>query len=82
MDMSERPIIKRLRKPRKCVHCGGAVLPILYGFPTHAAFEMAEAGKLILGGCCVPADGNEVADWGCKECGQRYQKDVARPMEK
>lgn len=81
MDISESPIIKKLHKPRKCQNCGGVVLPILYGFPTHAAFEMAEAWKLILGGCCIPEDTDEIADWVCKECGQRYKKELPLPME-
>lgn len=82
MDMSESPIIKRIHKPRKCGTCGGVVLPVLYGFPTHVAFEKAEAGKLILGGCCIPEDYNEIVDWVCKECGQRYKRDLPLPMLK
>lgn len=80
--MSDSPIIHKKRKPHKCQCCGGPVLPILYGFPTHAAFEMTEAGKLILGGCCVPEDTDEIADWVCNECGQRYKKELPLPMEK
>lgn len=79
--MSESPIIKRLRKPHKSKNCGGTVLQILYGFPTQAAFEEAEAGKPVLGGCCISESHNEIADWVCKECGQRYQRDVPLPMK-
>ena len=80
MDMSDSPIISKKRKPCKCQRCGGTVLPIVYGFPTHAAFEAAEKGELILGGCCIPENVSEIADWVCKECGQRYYKTMPKEL--
>lgn len=76
MEKLGSSIIKRLRKPRKCENCGGAVLPILYGYPTHESFEAASRGEIILGGCCMPDDFEELADWVCKECGLRYRKEL------
>jgi hypothetical protein len=29
---------------------------ILYGMPTHEAFEMAERGEIAIGGCCIDDD--------------------------
>ena len=81
MDMSESPIIKRLRKPRKCQNCGGAVLPILYGYPSHESFEAHSRGEIILGGCCIHDDLDKLEDWVCKECGQRYKKELPLSME-
>lgn len=38
-----------------CPYCGekDEVIPILYGFPTHAGFMKAERGEVFLGGCEV-----------------------------
>ena len=40
--------VDSLENPRS-----GAVLvaPVMYGYPTYEAFELAEQGKLVLGGC-------------------------------
>jgi hypothetical protein len=36
-----------------CPYCGqrDEVIPILYGFPSHAGFMKAERGEVYLGGC-------------------------------
>jgi hypothetical protein len=34
MQEDEVSIVKVMRKPRKCVNCGGRVVPILYGMPS------------------------------------------------
>lgn len=34
-------------------------MKILYGMPTHGAFQKAEAGEIKLGGCCVIVGGEE-----------------------
>ncbi|MBQ9310282.1 MAG: hypothetical protein IJ222_05380 [Bacteroidales bacterium] len=66
-DMSN--ITSVLRKPRKCPHCGGKVVSILYGEPTPEAFEAAERGEFILGGCCI----NELSPhWECLSCGHQF----------
>ena len=58
-----------LRKPRKCPQCGGKVVRILYGEPTPEAFEAAERGEFVLGGCLV----NELSpDWECLGCRHRF----------
>ena len=79
--MSENTIIKRKCKPNKCEKCGGAVLRVVYGFPTREAFREVEAGNLLLGGCCIPAGIDSIADWRCKECGQRYRKDDTQQID-
>ena len=57
------------RKPRKCPHCGGKVVPIIYGEPTQEAFEASERGEFVLGGCCI----NELSpDWECLRCGHQF----------
>lgn len=59
------------RKTRlKCPLCGTPGVPILYGFPTHEAFEAAERGELIIGGCTVELDRN--VDLGCSNCGETW----------
>jgi hypothetical protein len=58
----------RTRKQgQKCPECGElAVRPILYGMPTPSAFEAAERGEFIIGGCCIfPGQ----ADKRCTACG-------------
>lgn len=55
--MSESPLCQKCRAP---------MLPILFGMPTHEAFEASERGEVILGGCCVT--GND-PDWQCPTCG-------------
>ncbi len=52
-----------------CTYCGekDEVIPILYGFPTHAGFMKAERGEVYLGGC-------EVSPYGyyCKRCDREF----------
>ena len=55
-----------------CPHCGSTnYIPIVYGYPTHEAFEKAERGELILAGCCIfePHPPNKK----CKNCGESYR---------
>lgn len=35
-----------------CAVCGGPLLPVLYGYPSGGMIEAAQAGTIILGGCC------------------------------
>lgn len=68
---SKNPIIQVRRKPLKCKHCGGKVLPVVYGLPAPMLLEAAERGELILGGCCIFP---ENPDYQCPICGQRYAR--------
>ena len=38
---------------RSCEHCGGALTPVVYGYPTYETFEAAERGDVVLGGCVI-----------------------------
>ena len=53
--------------------------PILYGYPSHEAFEAEERGELILGGCEM-IDGMPHEDYGQRNCSQllRLQKYAIR----
>ncbi len=54
------------RKPARCPFCGAArVVPVAYGMPSRDLLEQAEAGELVLGGCCLDA---ESPRWACLEC--------------
>lgn len=68
----DAPVIPVRRKPAKCKHCGGKVAPVLYGEPSPEMMEAADRGEVVLGGCCISADG---PDYQCPVCGQRYDKD-------
>lgn len=59
------------RKPVKCPYCGGKVLRIQYGSPSHEMMEAAERGETLLGGCCIATDS---PDYGCPNCGQTFIK--------
>ena len=48
---------------------GAFLKPILYGMPTHAAFELAEKGHFILGGCCIEENAPK---WLCPKCGNMF----------
>jgi len=51
---------------RKCPDCGHRLVPVRYGYPTPELFELAEVGKVMLGGCCLP----EVLEKKtCRNCG-------------
>ena len=53
-----------------CPACGNdRLLPILYGNPSSMAGNLAEAGKIELGGCCVFEDSPQ---WKCQKCGQSF----------
>lgn len=71
--MEENKVKEVGRKPRKCPVCGGKVVRILYGEPSHEAFEAADRGELILGGCCI---WEESPDWECLGCHQQFRKEI------
>lgn len=37
----------------KCNKCNTEMTPFVYGFPSGELFDLADAGKVILGGCNV-----------------------------
>jgi hypothetical protein len=47
-------------------HCGVVMLPILWGYPSDAAFDAQDRGELIIGGSCVVSDTNP--EWQCPKC--------------
>ncbi len=50
-------------------HSSAQVVRILYGMPTYEAFEAAERGEFVLGGCMVSYDS---LVWHCKTCGEGF----------
>jgi len=65
------------RKPRKCKSCGSnRIAVILYGFPAFSPELKAqiEAGKIVLGGCCLPDVGDP--SWRCADCGAGYAREI------
>ena len=68
----DAPSIAIQRKPAQCPHCGAKLLRVLYGEPTPEMMKKEEAGKLILGGCCI---GPDSPDYRCFGCGQGFVKE-------
>ena len=61
-----------VNKPRKCPRCKSAkVVTIVYGLPGMEAFEEAQAGKVVLGGCDVTDDD---PSWQCLDCDAKIFK--------
>ena len=59
-----------------CPKCkSDRTVPILYGYPSHEAFEAEERGELILGGCEM-IDGMPHEDYGCLDCRYRWSKEL------
>ena len=59
-----------------CPKCGSTkTVPILYGYPSYEAFEAAERGEILLGGCEM-IDGMPHEDYGCLECRYRWSKEL------
>lgn len=60
---------------RQCPKCGSKdTLKIIYGMPTHEAFEGAEVGKFKLGGCYITVNGPEHS---CKDCEYEWSREQA-----
>lgn len=60
-------------RPRKyqCPQCHQKTgVDILYGMPTIEAFEQAERGEIVLGGCCAESDSPERQ---CTACGHQWR---------
>jgi hypothetical protein len=57
-------------KRTPCPKCQSKkIVPIQYGKPTMATLDKSEAGKLVLGGCCV---NEESAKWYCLDCEHEF----------
>ena len=60
---------------KQCPNCGSKdTLKIIYGYPSYELFLEAEAGKVKLGGCCVPIDG---PDYFCQDCKHKWNRKQA-----
>jgi hypothetical protein len=53
----------------RCARCGGASIPILYGYPTAEMFERERRGEVAIGGCVVKP-GRPTRK--CSQCGARW----------
>ena len=68
--------IERKSKPRKCPNCGHSpVGKILWGMPRmdDKLQELMDAGKIIIGGCCLSVDD---ATWECSKCHQQIWEPI------
>ena len=69
--------IRAKRKPRRCPRCGSArVAEVLWGLPAGSP-ELdrdLEAGRVVLGGCCV---GDDDPAWECADCGAAIHREAA-----
>lgn len=54
-----------------------AGVDILYGMPSVEAFEMAERGEIVLGGCCIEPDSPERQ---CTACGHQWRIQGRQPL--
>jgi len=62
-------------RPSKCPQCGSLrVAAILYGLPIFddGLRRDLEAGRVVLGGCCVS---NDSPAWRCLACGHKWGQD-------
>ena len=59
---------------RVCPRCGGEdFVPLVMGFPSPELFELAEQGRVVLGGCEV---GLQQPDVVCRTCGLEWGSEV------
>lgn len=61
---------------KKCPICGGKLIDIVYGMPTHEAFLESERGEICLGGCVV-----EEYDYHCNKCHMDFTEDLSESHE-
>lgn len=54
-----------------CPRCGGRAVPILRGYPSPDAFDAADRGEVVLGGCIVTDDDPAFACTGF-DCGLTF----------
>jgi hypothetical protein len=67
-------------RKRKCPECEGALLRIVFGYPTPETSEAARRGEFALGGCVMWGDGRD-ATHVCTTCERRFilSKNRLRP---
>ena len=58
----------------KCPKCkfSNAVIPIMYGYPSHEIWEKRDRGEVKLGGCMAT---DVDPDYHCKKCNYEWNKD-------
>ncbi|HVR90137.1 MAG TPA: hypothetical protein VHG29_03445 [Novosphingobium sp.] len=72
IKMAKQQLAIPLDDPRfKCPQCKQRTgVNILYGYPSHEAFEQAERNETVLGGCCQPMGS---PDRQCLACGHQWE---------
>jgi hypothetical protein len=61
----------------ECPDCHSAdVVPILYGYPSAAAYDAAARGELLLGGCILEPTNPRCS---CRSCGRRFNHGDVTP---
>ena len=57
-----------------CPKCGkpDKVVPIVFGLPTPDLCQQADEGKIAMGGCCMPMDGDPPRDYKCRDCNEEF----------
>ena len=74
--MDKRPKYFSKTKPVKCPNCGAKkVVAIRYGLPSSRLEAEAEAGKVVLGGCCVT---DSDPSWECTGCAAQIYHEEPR----
>ena len=69
-------IIDVIRSPKRCPQSGGDIYDIAYDLPVATWNEdhlKATGHKTVLGGCCLPADGN-APEYQSEDCGQKFNR--------
>lgn len=61
--------IKHMYNVRVCPDCGGALMPIIWGYPGPELMKKAAEGKVLLGGCVVGLNPN---NYHCSQCGHEF----------
>ena len=61
---------------KQCPNCGSInSIRIGYGYPSHELYKDAEAGRIILGGCCI---GEGSPEYFCKDCEHKWNREQAK----
>ncbi|MCC9604981.1 hypothetical protein LOC68_25260 [Blastopirellula sp. JC732] len=69
-----QPRYESPQQPHVCPKCGSTrIADVLYGLPDFSdeLQQDLDAGKIVLGGCCVTGDDPV---WRCRECGLEIYK--------
>ena len=62
---------RRSFRPSACPQCGSnRVVRIVYGLPGPELMHKAQAGEVVLGGCCITANDPQ---WQCQDCRHRWR---------